>query len=86
MLTGLCKSYLKTRGRELPGNYNHVLLTELFHHQSKRWLDIARDHLQGVHDNILAFVKKAVHHLDIEDRVLSEIHERMEIELEKSKS
>lgn len=68
---------MKTRGPELPGNYNHVLLTELFHYQSKRWPDVASKHLQIIHDRILVFVKKALAHLNLEQRVRDQIWERM---------
>ncbi|KAK2058613.1 hypothetical protein LY76DRAFT_654818 [Colletotrichum caudatum] len=44
---------LQTRGRELPGNYSHVLLAELFHEQSGPWRQIAEDHLSGVIDKRL---------------------------------
>ncbi|KAK9578591.1 hypothetical protein V6Z92_009264 [Aspergillus fumigatus] len=53
------KIYGRTRGRELPGNYNHVLLSELFHEQSSRWSDIARDHVNAVADLVCRFIQSA---------------------------
>ncbi|KAI6269017.1 hypothetical protein MCOR27_009913 [Pyricularia oryzae] len=52
------KVYLRTRGRELPGNYNHVLLAELFLEQSSRWLPIATAHVE----NIIAIVTGWLQH------------------------
>ncbi|KFZ19520.1 hypothetical protein V501_00631 [Pseudogymnoascus sp. VKM F-4519 (FW-2642)] len=46
--TWVKRVYLKTRGRELPGNYNYVLLSELYHEQSSRWTMIGNDHLTSV--------------------------------------
>ncbi|KAK1808515.1 hypothetical protein LTR12_017127 [Friedmanniomyces endolithicus] len=84
-LMAVSQVYLTTRGRELPGNYNHVLLTELFHHQSKPWQRIATDHVEHVHDSIITFVKKAITHLRVEDHVLAEIQEGIDVTLQESK-
>ncbi|KAL2782750.1 dynamin GTPase [Aspergillus keveii] len=51
--------YQRTRGRELPGNYNHSLLAELFHSQSVRWGKIARDHLNAVAALVSSFLQAA---------------------------
>ncbi|GFF25411.1 interferon-induced GTP-binding protein Mx1 [Aspergillus udagawae] len=53
------KIYDRTRGRELPGNYNHALLGELFHEQSSRWGDIARDHVTTIADLVSRFIQSA---------------------------
>ncbi|GFF56498.1 interferon-induced GTP-binding protein Mx1 [Aspergillus udagawae] len=53
------KIYDRTRGRELPGNYNHALLGELFHEQSSRWGDIARDHVTTITDLVSRFIQSA---------------------------
>ncbi|GFF76201.1 hypothetical protein CNMCM6936_003813 [Aspergillus lentulus] len=53
------KIYDRTRGRELPGNYNHALLSELFHEQSSRWGDIARDHVNAITDLVSRFIQSA---------------------------
>jgi hypothetical protein len=37
------KIYIRTKGKELSGNYNHLLLSEMFHIQSRLWHDIASD-------------------------------------------
>lgn len=48
--------YDQTRGQELPGNYNLALLTELFHGQSLRWTEIAREHVVVVSRIVSRFV------------------------------
>ncbi|KAL6229069.1 P-loop containing nucleoside triphosphate hydrolase protein [Aspergillus navahoensis] len=52
--------YQRTRGRELPGNYNHSLLAELFHSQSVHWDKIARDHLNAVAALVSSFLQAAL--------------------------
>jgi hypothetical protein len=52
--------YLRTRGRELPGNYNHVLLAELFLEQSSRWLLIAKAHVDGIIVMVSKWLRQAV--------------------------
>ncbi|KAK1996184.1 vacuolar sorting protein VPS1 [Colletotrichum falcatum] len=52
MIMWVQQTYLQTRGRELPGNYSHVLLAELFHEQSGPWRQIAEDHISGVVDSV----------------------------------
>ncbi|KAF9892695.1 hypothetical protein FE257_001097 [Aspergillus nanangensis] len=57
MSTWIKDIYHRTRGRELPGNYNHALLGELFHSQSSRWGDIARNHVTTIADLVFRFVQ-----------------------------
>ncbi|KZL63530.1 vacuolar sorting protein vps1 [Colletotrichum incanum] len=59
----------QTRGRELPGNYNHVFFDELFHEQSSPWRKIAEDHVSEVVDGVCKWVHKAVSRLFSEDRL-----------------
>lgn len=54
--------YVQTRGRELPGNYNHALLAELFHVQSSRWALIASEHIQAVSKIVDQFANLALTH------------------------
>ncbi|KAK0871010.1 hypothetical protein LTR87_013059 [Friedmanniomyces endolithicus] len=79
------KFYKKTRGRELPGNYNHALLTELFHHQSKKWNAMAHEHLADVFENLSAFVKGAVRYVSADDQISLEMLDRIESSLLESK-
>jgi len=39
--------YERTRGTELPGNYNPVLLAELYREQSQPWITMAKKHVQN---------------------------------------
>ncbi|KAK3696625.1 hypothetical protein LTR37_017878 [Vermiconidia calcicola] len=80
------ETYTKTRGRELPGNYSHVLLTELFHYQSQKWESIAGMHLDSVHDTIVHFVSTALIYLNIEDYVLDSLKEGIWNQLEQCKA
>jgi hypothetical protein len=72
LTTGL-KMYAHTRGRELPGNYNHVLLAELFHFQSRRWRQIAADHIELVHEALRSFIAALSEYIADEERIISEI-------------
>jgi hypothetical protein len=65
--------YSHTRGRELPGNYNHALLAELFHFQSKRWRQLAGDHIQLVHKALKSFITALADHVTDEERISLEI-------------
>ena len=47
-LTWVHQVLLRTRGRELPGNYNPLLVGELFWEQSSYWHEIANQHLETV--------------------------------------
>jgi vacuolar-type H+-ATPase subunit E/Vma4 len=69
--------YLNSRGRELPGSYNHVVLSELFHEQCSRWGDIARDHLATVFSLVEKFASAAVCHIIADDQVRSAVTRRV---------
>ncbi|KAK2035912.1 vacuolar sorting protein VPS1 [Colletotrichum somersetense] len=63
MIMWIQQTYLQTRGRELPGNYSHVLLAELFHEQSGPWRQIAEDHLSGVINSVSKWAHQAASRL-----------------------
>jgi hypothetical protein len=65
--------YSHTRGRELPGNYNHALLAELFHFQSKRWAQMGSDHIKLVHKALKSFITALSEHITDEERISLEI-------------
>lgn len=69
--------YTHTRGRELPGNYNHALLAELFHFQSKRWRHIAGDHIKLVHKALKSFIIALSEHITDEERICREIKKQV---------
>ncbi|KAK6359071.1 hypothetical protein TWF696_000239 [Orbilia brochopaga] len=87
-------TYRRTRGQELQGTYNSVLLAELFHEQSSAWLGIAREHLHTVFRSISQFVRRAVDFIIKDEQVrrrllpemqdiLSESHSEAKAELTK---
>ncbi|OLN97026.1 Interferon-induced GTP-binding protein Mx2 [Colletotrichum chlorophyti] len=73
MMTWVQQTYLKTRGRELPGNYNNVLLSELFHEQSSPWRNIAEQHVSTVLEDVSLWVEEAIDNLVHEERLRREV-------------
>ncbi|MCJ1463058.1 hypothetical protein MMC07_001662 [Pseudocyphellaria aurata] len=53
----------KSRGRELPGMFNPLIISDLFCEQSKPWEALARQHLQGTWDAARAYLELTVSHL-----------------------
>ncbi|KAK4541234.1 hypothetical protein LTR36_008150 [Oleoguttula mirabilis] len=51
---------VRTRGRELPGNFNPLLMSQLFWEQSEHWKDLARAHVDRVNALCSAFVGMAI--------------------------
>ncbi|KAL2255615.1 hypothetical protein VTK26DRAFT_3002 [Humicola hyalothermophila] len=52
----------RTRGRELPGTFNPMIVADLFREQSRPWEAIVRRHVQKVWDAACCFVKLVVTH------------------------
>ncbi|KAG9240272.1 dynamin GTPase [Calycina marina] len=67
------KAYTRTRGLELPGNYNYALLSKLFHEQSSRWPKIAHNHVTELFQLITNFVEKVIGLVIDEDDMRREI-------------
>ncbi|KIW65525.1 hypothetical protein, variant, partial [Phialophora macrospora] len=67
--------YQVSRGKELPGTYNYVLLAELFHEQSSPWINIAQDHLYSIGKIVRNLVETVVHHISPDTNVSDEIME-----------
>ncbi|KAE8551174.1 hypothetical protein EYB25_007410 [Talaromyces marneffei] len=59
--------YMRTRGKELPGNHNLALLAELFHEQSLRWASIAEAHIVAIREVISQWTEKVVKNVVRED-------------------
>ncbi|KAF2098337.1 hypothetical protein NA57DRAFT_66664 [Rhizodiscina lignyota] len=62
----------RTRGRELPGNFNPMLISELFWEQSSPWETMAMEHINNVADACQEFVCKVLQKVtsnDIEARL-----------------
>jgi len=41
---------VRTRGKELPGNFNPLLVSELFWEQSSKWQQMAEFHIKDITD------------------------------------
>lgn len=54
---------LDTRGRELPGTFNPMIVGDLFLEQSKPWEEIARKHVERVWNAALRFVNLIIDHI-----------------------
>ncbi|KAI9830934.1 MAG: hypothetical protein M1819_005317 [Sarea resinae] len=76
------ETYHGTRGRELPGNYNHALLSELFHEQSSRWGDIAKDHLQRLSSIVAGLVAAALAYIIKDEAVRRDVQNLINTHLE----
>lgn len=69
---------IRTRGRELPGNFNPLLIGELFWEQSKNWQELAEDHLQDVSklcSNFVIDLLRDICPLDVSSRVQASVVE-----------
>lgn len=57
-MTGRAQRILaQSRGRELPGNFNPLLISELFWQQSEKWEAFASEHLHSVSEHCAEFVE-----------------------------
>ncbi|PCG88591.1 Dynamin [Penicillium occitanis (nom. inval.)] len=82
MMSWVRKIYHKTRGRELPGNHNYSLLSELFHAQSERWGDISRRHLEAVISLVNQFIHSALAHVVKDAKVRQSLTQVIEATLD----
>ncbi|KAE8334823.1 hypothetical protein BDV24DRAFT_169817 [Aspergillus arachidicola] len=57
----------RTRGRELPGMYNPMIIRDIFLDQSRPWKKIVHQHLSAVHKSAGVFLSQAIFHLTDED-------------------
>ncbi|EME43788.1 hypothetical protein DOTSEDRAFT_71579 [Dothistroma septosporum NZE10] len=85
MKTWVKKVYTSTRGRELPGDHNHVFLSELFHEQASRWLDLSTDHLRSMYQCLETFMDQLVSHVTEEDHTRQKLRESISAALETMK-
>lgn len=63
---------VKTRGRELPANFNPLLMSQLFWEQSEHWEDMALSHIDRIDALCYTFVRTAIQAVitpDIVDRL-----------------
>ncbi|UKZ83803.1 hypothetical protein TrVFT333_011616 [Trichoderma virens FT-333] len=68
------KAYSRTKGKELPGNYNSALLAELFHEQSCLWHSIAESHIHTILEIVSEWIQLAVQRLIPEENMRAQIH------------
>ena len=62
----------RSRGRELPGNFNPLLISHIFWEQSEPWKQLAREHIEAVAEKCSQFVSlvlKGVATNDVTTRV-----------------
>ena len=76
---------VSSRGKELPGNYNHALMSDLFHIQASRWKSIAGEHLEAFSDAIEEVVKAAIGHITHEAQINTKLWDRSKLLLLKNK-
>ena len=57
----------RSRGRELPGNFNPLIISELFWDQSQYWQELGSTHVDRVASYCARFVKELVKDLTPED-------------------
>lgn len=62
----------RTRGRELVGNFNPLLVGALFREQSSHWQKLAASHVQRVAQNCTTFLQTL-----LQDRCPKDVHSRL---------
>lgn len=63
MLDRIGELLKRTRGRELPGTFNPMVVSDLFYDQSQPWDRLARSHIDKVARAVKCFLKHLVLHL-----------------------
>ncbi|KAF4955339.1 hypothetical protein FSARC_11873 [Fusarium sarcochroum] len=69
MMHWVKQAYVRTKGKELPGNYHCSLLGELFLEQSQPWTHIAETHVDSVMSAVLKWIDKTVDVLFHEEKL-----------------
>ncbi|KAJ2967000.1 hypothetical protein NQ176_g9880 [Zarea fungicola] len=85
MMQWVKEVYIRTRGRELPGNSNSALLSELFYEQSQRWYSIGNGHIESILAVVSQWVKDMASSLIAEDHLQCEIRRILMASLETAK-
>ncbi|KMU74570.1 interferon-induced GTP-binding protein Mx [Coccidioides immitis RMSCC 3703] len=63
----------RSRGREIPGTFNPMLISHLFWEQSESWIPIARDHIERVISTCKIFLRHVMEYIasqEIKHRLL----------------
>ncbi|KAL7929824.1 P-loop containing nucleoside triphosphate hydrolase protein [Trichoderma chlorosporum] len=82
MMRWVKEAYSRTKGKELPGNYNSALLVELFHEQSRLWPGIAESHINTILKMVSEWIQLAVVKLIPEEDMRAQIHSMLQERLE----
>ncbi|KAM0430444.1 hypothetical protein ACHAPT_005791 [Fusarium lateritium] len=61
-LDKIVKLMERSRGRELPGMFNPMIVADLFREQSSPWENLARAHVKKVWDGVRGFLRHVVKH------------------------
>ncbi|RTE80398.1 hypothetical protein BHE90_005094 [Fusarium euwallaceae] len=61
-LDKIVKLMKRSRGRELPGMFNPLIVADLFREQSSPWGDLVRTHVKNVWDRACEFLRHVVTH------------------------
>jgi GTP-binding protein EngB required for normal cell division len=64
----VCDLLEEDRGRELPGNYNPLLVRKLFERQSASWERLAYHHARDILDMVRVFVEDLIEHVAGKER------------------
>ncbi|KAJ6037073.1 Dynamin family protein [Penicillium herquei] len=78
------KMYHNSRGRELPGSYNHYLLQDLFHAQSASWGRISRSHVHIIVALVTQYLESVLDLLLKEPTVRGKIWKIVKVALDKN--
>ncbi|KAF3066704.1 Interferon-induced GTP-binding protein Mx1 [Trichoderma lentiforme] len=84
MMRWVKEAYARTKGKELPGNYNSALLAELFHEQSRRWPIIAESHIDTILKIVSEWIQLAVEKLIPEESMRAQVHSILQQWLEET--
>ncbi|KAJ4856509.1 dynamin central region domain-containing protein [Trichoderma breve] len=84
MVRWVKEAYARTKGKELPGNYNSALLAELFHEQSRRWPIIAESHIDAILKIVSEWIQLAVERLIPEESMRAQVHSILQQWLEET--
>ncbi|KAJ5629793.1 Dynamin [Penicillium herquei] len=84
MLDWVKEMYHKSRGQELPGNYNHHFLRDLFHVQSVSWGIISRSHVDSIVALVTQYLESVLNSLLREPTVRGKICKIVKVALDKN--
>ncbi len=62
-ISWVLRTLQRSRGRELPGNFNPMLISHLFWEQSTPWEQLALAHIERVADMCNSFIRTALEHV-----------------------